>query len=536
MATDLKQLSQAIKDSSPRTRMVAIGGALLVVVAIVLSSVIASQPHFVLLHGQVDDQARVSVEKALAGAGIRYRISQPPGPFVIDVDEAQFYEAQNAVAIAGAMKSASSGIETGASGATTVFMTSAERAQTMQKREWQELENQLACLDFVASAKVTTSIPDNSPLRPKKAVTVSVTLALRGQTELSAEQMENLARLVRYRFDVPAENVVVTDQKGHTLFAGEVAGDANMAQTKDHSEYTRSFEHALEEKANAALSRAYGPNKGYVTLATQWDFDLRTIEADIVQPKGVLVSDDKTDSVTPPGATTSDAGGAAGTASNIAPETAPAATPATPPAAIAPATTSDQKRKYETGRTKTRTVHSAPTMQRMSVSLVLDESLASKKDEITQLVQASVGFEKSREDVMSVSTTTIATAVADPGGAAPATPVSEGLSPTMKTLLRHGVEFMAAAAFLFVAVKALKGNKRVVLTAVGAGGAGPTGSSGGANRRTIQAGVESDDVEPDPELIARMRVEELVRSDPRRVGEILSRWATESTKTAGSSR
>ena len=50
MATDLKQLSQAIKDSSPRTRMVAIGGALLVVVAIVLSSVLASQPHLEEMH------------------------------------------------------------------------------------------------------------------------------------------------------------------------------------------------------------------------------------------------------------------------------------------------------------------------------------------------------------------------------------------------------------------------------------------------------------------------------------------------------
>src|SRR5690349_6481033 len=110
---DFKQFAAALKDSSPRTRMVAIGGALLVVAALAVSSALASRPHFVLLHTQVDDQARVSVEKALAGAGIRYRISQPPAPYVVDVDEAQFYEAQNAVAIAGAMKGASSGIETG---------------------------------------------------------------------------------------------------------------------------------------------------------------------------------------------------------------------------------------------------------------------------------------------------------------------------------------------------------------------------------------------------------------------------------------
>src|SRR5687767_2591455 len=99
MATDLKQLSQSIRQSSPRTRMVAIGGALLVVAALVISALLAARPHFVLLHAQIDDQERVAVEKALAGANVRYRISQPPGPYVLDVDESQFYEAQNAVAI-----------------------------------------------------------------------------------------------------------------------------------------------------------------------------------------------------------------------------------------------------------------------------------------------------------------------------------------------------------------------------------------------------------------------------------------------------
>ncbi|MEO6709934.1 MAG: flagellar M-ring protein FliF C-terminal domain-containing protein [Planctomycetota bacterium] len=535
MATDFKQLSQAVKDSSPRTRMVAIGGVLLVVVAIAISSVLASRPHFVLLHAQVDDQARVAVEKALAGASIRYRISQPPGPFVIDVDEAQFYEAQNAVAVAGAMKGTSSGIETGSSGATSIFMTSAERAQTMQKREWQELENQLGCLDFVASAKVTTSVADNSPLRVRKPVTVSVTLALRGQTELSAEQAENVARIVRYRFDVPAENVVVTDQKGRTLFAGELEGGTNLAQTKDQGEYARSFERILEEKANAALSRAYGANKGYVTLATEWDFDLRTIDDDVVQPKGVLVDDQKTETITPPGAPSPEVGGPAGTASNIA-QADSGAPPAAAPASQAPATTSEQKRKYETGRTKTRTVHSSPKLERMSVSLVLDESLAAKKDEITQVVEAIVGFEKSRQDVLHVSTTAIAVESTEPGVDAPVAVVSEGMSPTLKLILQHGIELMAAAVFLFIALRALRGARRGGQNASGPGTAVAAIGGSNAARRGLAPVGETEDVEPDPELIARMRVEELVRSDPRRVGEILSRWATESTKAAGSSR
>ncbi|MBK8180382.1 MAG: hypothetical protein IPK67_16115 [Planctomycetes bacterium] len=537
MATDLKQISQSLKDASPRTRMVAIGGALLVAAVIAVSSFLASRPHFVLLHAKVDDTERVAVEKALAAANIRYRISQPPGPYVIDVDEAHFYEAQNAVATAGAMQRASSGIDTGAGGASTIFMTAAERAQTMQKREWQELENQLGCLDFVASAKVTTSVADNSPLRARKPVTVSVTLALRGQTDLTPEQAENVARIVRYRFDVPAENVVVTDQRGRTLFAGEASGSNHGLPTLDRSEYARTYEHALETKANEAISRAYGPNKGYVTLASEWDFDLRTIESDDVQAKGALVEDEKTETVTPAGSAAAGAGGAAGTASNIAVETPPQpnGTPGTASPSTPAATSTEQRRRYETGRTKTRTVHSTPTLERLSVSLVLDESLAAKRDEISKLVEALVGFEEARKDVLRVSTTAIAvpeTVGADGTPGSEPVAMNDGPSPTMKLLLEHGIEFMAAAVFLFIALKALKGARR----GSGSGSGALQPAAAGAGARGASAGAEGDEIEADPELLARAKVEELVRSDPRRVGEILSRWATETTKTAGSSR
>ena len=535
MPTDIKQFSQSFKDASPRTRMVAIGGALLLAAALAVSGMLSSRPHFVLLYAQVDDQERVAVEKALAGASIRYRISQPPGPFVVDVDEGQFYEAQNAVAVAGAMKRASSGIETDTQGASTIFMTSAERAQAGLKREWQELEKQLSDLDFVASASVTTSIPDSSPLRARKPLTVSVTLSLRGQSDLTPEQAENLARIVRYRFDVPAENVVITDQNARTLYVGEQGGDTNLAQNHNRGEYARDFERDLELKANEALSRAWGANKGYVTLASEWDFDLRTIEDESVQPKGVLVEDEKTETITPSGASPAEGGGAVGTAANIAIEnTDPAAAAAAAASAPPPATSTDQKRRYETGRTKTRTIHSAPTLKRLSISLVLDESLAARKDEIAKNVEALVGFDKSRNDVINVSTTAIAVPTVGADGAPIDAPVAEGMSPTLKLVLKHGVELLAACAFLFVALKALKGIK-VGARVAGSGGAlSAMGSSSGGSRGALDH--DDGDMEPDPELLARARVEELVRSDPRRVGEILSRWASESTQKAGASR
>jgi hypothetical protein len=166
--------------------------------------------------------------------------------------------------------------------------------------------------------------------------------------------------------------------------------------------------------------------------------------------------------------------------------------------------------------------------------LVLDESLAARKDEIAQFVEAMVGFESGRSDVMRVSTTAIAVPTPEVAGEPGQPPAAEGLSPTAKLLMRHGVELLAAIAFLFVALKALKGARGSSRSPSLGGAAAGVAGSGAA--RGLHLGVEHDDLEPDPELLARVRVEELVRSDPRRVGEILSRWATESTQKSGASR
>src|SRR5881394_566711 len=98
----------------------AVSTALLILVS-VLAARWASQPSFELLYSGLDGRELGAVQSALASANVRYRVSQPPGPFVVHVDAEQLYAAQNAVAIAGALDRAPEGISAAVGGAAEMF-------------------------------------------------------------------------------------------------------------------------------------------------------------------------------------------------------------------------------------------------------------------------------------------------------------------------------------------------------------------------------------------------------------------------------
>lgn len=528
---DLNNLLDALKNAAPRTKLVLVLAAAAVIVAITAGTMLADRPNFVLLWSGIDDASRGGVEKALAGGSIRYKVSQPPGPYNVYVDEDVFYEAQNLVALSGALKEMPRGVDSSIGGAAAIFLSSAERAQSLLKRDWEEMERQLESLEFVADATVTSSMPDTSPIRERRPLTVSVTLKLKNLVELSRDRAENVAKLVRFRFGVPAENVIVSDQTGRALYDPATAGSlgSDPAALMDHA---RSYDRGLEEKVNQQLTLAYGLKKAHVAVTSEWDYDQRTTVSETLSPKGTLVSEKTTKSETPIGGVSQN-GGPAGSASNVPNEGSfgvdnAAVAGESTAASTAPqlSTSNETEKSYETARSKTQTVHATPMLRRLSVSLLLDDSLAAKKDEIQAIVQAAVGFDKNREDVIQVGTTTFATeTAADPANPTePAAEESGGPSPMMRMLLERGVEIVAAIVFLFVLLKAMKGAKSAGApssTSVALGGSMADGAS-----------VSAGESEPDPEALARARIEELVRTDPRRVGEILSRWAGDSRAAA----
>jgi flagellar M-ring protein FliF len=494
---------------APATRASWIGGAVGAVVLTAFAVQWTSQPSFELLYSNLDAREAGAVQSALAGANVRFRISQPPGPFVVHVDGDQFYAAQNAVALAGALDRAPEGIGVTAGAASQVFMSAQERAQAALKREWQELEKQLEELAFVERARVSTSIPDRSPLRKAEPMTVAVTLTLRGRAELTQDQATSVARLARFRFNVPAQNVLVTDQSGRALSEdGALDGEARLAA--ELLQHGQRNDAELERKANDALRRVFGADLAHVVVTSQWRHEEIESVKETVDPKNKVVVAETASKTSTPTSLGEGASGIAGSAGLLVSD--PDAEPT-----VTSATTSETSKTSVVGRETQMRRSQTPQLARLSLSLFLDDSLKDRQGEVEAAVKSAVGFDAERGDSFAAMTAPFAGVRRDGEGKIVTEPeaVVEPPSRFVEFLLQRGIEIAVAIGLLFLLVRALRGGKSA----------------------EDEAEKRPPDVDEDRwiEMLARTRVEDLAKTDPERLGAILSRWAGEA-EAAGQKR
>lgn len=499
MKAQLQKLYELLSEANAGVKMVLAAGALAAVAWIAFSGYQAKNPSFRQLYSQLGPNESAAVQNALAGAGIRYEASQPPGPFVIHVEEDKYYEAQNAVALSGALSTTPSGIQIGDS--SSVFQSAHERQQTMRKREWQEMENQLCALEFIVNANVTTSTPKTLLGRKPPPPTVAVMLQVSGGLEPTYAQADMVAKLVRHRFGVPASNVVISDQHGRSLFDGTRSGE-DAPDSEGLFDHKNRFDETLTERTNEVLDRVFGDGLAYVVLNSEWEWEETETVTQTYDPKGTIVQQTTSNTETPQ-PSNSPAANADGT---------PAPSGGSGSAPVA--TTNEETKTSLVGQETQLTRRRTPKLNRLSVSLWLDESLQDHKASLEENVKTSVGFDEARGDLFSSLMSPIASIPRDAeGNVAPIElpePVEEP-NAMMEMLLEHGIEALAAVAFLFILFKTLKGAQKEEATAAA----------------TSEAQAQADADLAGIELLARSQIEELVRTDPERVSTILSNWAKE---------
>ncbi len=513
----LQGLLEQMKSTGPATKAVLVMALLLVAGVIGFATYSASTPQFRLLYSSLDAQQAAAVQAALAGGNIRFEVSQPPGPFVVHVDESQFYQAQNLVAQAGGLATSPEGIQANQNGAKDVFLSANERAQNALKREWQEMEKQLEALDFVAKARVTTSIPESSVLRKSTPPTVAVTLTLNAGMSLSRAQANTVAKLVRFRFGVPSENVMISDQSGHGVWDG-TQQDELSAAANDLFEHKTRWDGEMASRTNQVLDRVFGPGLAYVVVNSEWKHERRESIKETVDPANkAVVSKDEKKSSTPSGMSDTNVGADVG-----APNGSPAA-PAT--ASAQSATTSESRQTTIVGKETSHSLDEAPQLERLTVSLFLDDSIKDKQGDLEKSVKDAVGFVDTR-DHLSALAAPFASLKRDDKGQLVKPPEPEKVeapSRMLELILQRGVEIAAAVIFLVVLLKALKSRPRALAT-----------EEPGMQEDPVAALAAAEEIE-DPrlrELVARRQIEELIRSDPERVSTILSRWAADEERTA----
>jgi flagellar biosynthesis/type III secretory pathway M-ring protein FliF/YscJ len=480
----------------------------------------SNQPHYEVLWQDLSDAQFAAVGAALAEAGIDFRGSQVPGPFVIYVDGAKMAAARAAMFASGALNANDGGILTRGNAMGSVFLSAGERDQLKRKREWEEMEQMLETLDFVLGARVRTYSDSERSFGSAAAITGSVTLTLVPGVRLDREQARTVARLVRFGLGVDEQQLVVADQSSTAVYDG---GDLGLdgAEGEDWIARGEREERRLETKANLLLSDVLGPDAARVAVRSEWDYDAATIVQESGDPKQAIpVYQEESTSSTPQFAP--QVAGGAGSSGGLGDSGDGASAAPRGGGEPAVAKTAEKRTEYLPQRTVSETVRRTPTLRRLSVSLFLDESLAAQREDIVRAVKATVGFDAERGDSFEHTLLGfVREETAAAGGVTPdGEPTQEGPSPLIELLLNRGVEVISACAFVALLFVSLRGaRQRGAPLAETAGLEGPRQSRGGV------AALSDQDI--DPELLAIRQVEELLATDPERVGRILSSWARE---------
>jgi flagellar M-ring protein FliF len=522
--------------------------ALVVGLAIVSAFAVqyANQPHYEVLLSGLDDAETARVGEALAGAGVEWRASQPPGPFVVYVDDSQLTLARNAVFAAGALRGHDGGILTESGGLATLLLGSQERQQIMRKRVWEEMERMLELQDFVQEAKVQTMVPEGRVFGRQPRITASVTLVTRGGQELSRKQAQTVARLVRFGLGIAEEDLVIADDQGKSLFDGlDLAGGAGLVE--DWLSAGEEADRRLEDKAKRVLDDILGPGLARIAVRSEWDFTTTTSLADTsTSSPAALISERVTSTTDPRFATDVGPGGAVGTAGNLtgsnnsfaAPDQSAVDVRSTSrqqaPAEPALSKASEQERVFAPSRTLTTTEQRTPKLSRMSVALYLDSSISgSNRTAIENAVKATVGFSTQRGDEFQFAQLEFAKPEESAAGAAPA--ADSGLPPIVTMLLDRAVEIVLAIVFLFLLLRTVRGagkarkQREKELEALRAEELEMRRLQREEQVARIQAQKEEAQ---SPLVVSKSRVASLVGEEPDKVGELLSAWVRDARKVS----
>ncbi|MES2986723.1 MAG: flagellar basal-body MS-ring/collar protein FliF [Pseudomonadota bacterium] len=431
----LKQMGGLLAQPAVRRAMPLLFLIGLIAAGFLAWSMVASSPQRILF-ANVSDADKQSISTALQTANIKSSID---GAGSITVGEDDYHKARMLLAGQGLPKATPGGYAI--LDQLPMGVSRAVEGERLRQARETEMARSIQEIDAVAEARVHLATPEASAfVRDKAAPSASVILKLQPGRVLAEPQIRAIVNLVAS--SVPGmspQSVTIVDQMGALLSKSGGAGDPSSAAGDTRIEFQRRVEDKYREQLIQLLTPLVGA--GNFTTEVQADVDLDESQAtrESYDKAGQVVRAEQGNwtgtskdgagtapggipgalSNTPPPASTVTAPNAQGATAAGATSTAPAGTPPV-----------DQKqsdsftRTYETGKEISVTRAAPGGVKRLSVAVVLKEEIGKPRgvaeiQQLTQVVQAAVGYNQARQDQVSVISRKFATPV-DAGAAGPA--------------------------------------------------------------------------------------------------------------------
>jgi len=498
----------------PRSRQLALAGILagtLVVLYFVFMS--SSSPNLVVAFTGLQSDDSANIADQLTKDGVPYQIGG--GGSSISIPAGKVAEERIKLAQVGLPKGGGVGLEImdNQGFGTTDFVQQVNYQRGLEG----ELQRSINTLDGVQSSRVSIVLPQESNFTSDQApTTASVLLQLRPGTNLDSDQVKGITNLVSNSIQgLKPAGVTIIDQTGHVLFDGSTMDDVFATGTSStQMAQQRQYETSLQDDVQNTLAKVVGPGRSAVTVRATLDFDSVQSTADSfgTTPQ-VRSSTTSTETYNGSGIQT---GNPAGTAANGGTGATAAANAGGNSTYNNTTTTTNN----ELDKTTTNTIKAPGSVKKLSVSVVLDDSVTPAQEAaLTSTVAAAVGLDQTRGDQLSVTRLPFDSSVKDSlTAAAPGSGLGQYLS-YLKLLLPL-LAVVLGFVLVMLLLRALSRRQLALpmpqmLQALPSGGA-----------QAIAAPVNYGSLEPagDPQ---EDRVLKLAEGNPRAVADVVQTWMRE---------
>ncbi len=289
---------------------------------------------------------------------------------------------------------------------TTGFLQNVKMLRAMEG----EIARTIKSFDQVEDARVHLVIPQRELFsKEKEEPKASVVLKIFGNKNLSKSEIDSIAHLVSSAVTgLDIKNVNIVDTKGKSLkLASEE--DSNYA-TSSQEDYRISYENRLKKSVEDLLEKSLGQGKVKVHVVADIDFDRSVINSETFDPDGQVIR--STQSVeekerTPSGSGSDDD-------ISIANNLPDFGNPEGQGDKVSAIDKTDEVVNYEISKTIKNQVVSSNIVKKLSIAVLVDDSYdrgeskyaprsIQELEKIENLVKASIGYSKDREDFVQIT-------------------------------------------------------------------------------------------------------------------------------------
>lgn len=247
------KITEAWSNSSKSKKIMAISVAGIIAVGIGYSTYSMTRPQMETLYSGLSLKEVAEVADVLSNQSIAYNIIN--GGQGIEVEEGVYNQAKILLASENVPQGKYSFEDALANDMST---TESEKQTKLHRLKEADLETLLEGIEGVKAADVTLVIPEkkNSFVVEKQQSSASVLLTL--NKDLTTKQIEGIARLITKSVEnLSVEDVHIVNDKGETLFSGEISDDDSSVGLDEQMSVRAKAEKEVKTKITDLLSASY---------------------------------------------------------------------------------------------------------------------------------------------------------------------------------------------------------------------------------------------------------------------------------------